>query len=120
MRKAEQFHEAAETIREFAGDEHEVSDAYVTLCVHAAVAAADVICCIALGEHAVGENHDEALGLLEKTRPGGKELAKSLGTLLAMKTRAGYSHRPASAQDAKRAQRHVERLVTVARDRASA
>ena len=37
LRKAEQFFEAAETIREFADDELDVADAYVTLCAHAAV-----------------------------------------------------------------------------------
>jgi hypothetical protein len=37
LRKAEQFLEAAETIREFADDEHEVGDALVTLCVHAGI-----------------------------------------------------------------------------------
>jgi len=51
FRKAEQFMESADTIREFADDESDIGDAYVTLCVHAGVAAADVICCIALGEH---------------------------------------------------------------------
>jgi hypothetical protein len=35
LRKAEQFWEAAEIAREFADDEAEVGDAYVTLCVHA-------------------------------------------------------------------------------------
>jgi hypothetical protein len=61
LRKAEQFWEAAEITREFADDEAEVGDAYVTLCVHAGVAAADVICCVALGEHASGEDHTEAV-----------------------------------------------------------
>lgn len=61
LRKAEQFLDAAETIREFADDEHETGDAFVTLCVHAGIAAADVLCCIALGEHAQGENHNDAL-----------------------------------------------------------
>jgi hypothetical protein len=32
LRKAEQFMEGAETIREFAGDEGDIGDAYVTLC----------------------------------------------------------------------------------------
>jgi hypothetical protein len=50
LRKAEQFMEGADTIREFADDEGDIGDAYVTLCVHAGIAAADVICCIALGE----------------------------------------------------------------------
>jgi hypothetical protein len=117
LRKTEQFLDAAETIREFADDEHEVGDAYVTLCVHAGVAAADVICCAALGRHAEGDDHNEALALLRSVRPDGSELAKSLRPLLGMKTRAGYSHRAVNADDRKRAQRHAERLVRAARDR---
>jgi hypothetical protein len=117
LRKAEQFLDAAETIREFADDENEIADAYVTLCVHAGVAAADAICCIALGEHAGGEDHQEALALISRVRPDGTELAKTLRTLLGMKTRAGYSHRPVTAEDPKRAGRNAERLVRAARDR---
>lgn len=41
-----------------------MTDAYVPLCVHAGIAASDVVCCAKLGEHAQGENHDEAVGLL--------------------------------------------------------
>jgi hypothetical protein len=53
--KASQFMDAAETIREFADEEAEIADAYVTLCVLAGIAAADVICCSRLGRHARGE-----------------------------------------------------------------
>jgi hypothetical protein len=119
LRKAEQFLDAAETVREFADDEYDVADAYVTLCVHAAIAAADVICCVALGVHAIGDNHSEALTLLERVRPEGSELANSLRALLGMKTRAGYGAAPVSAQDRKRAQRQTERLVRAARDRSN-
>jgi hypothetical protein len=119
LRKAEQFVDAAETVREFADDELDVADAYVTLCVHAGIAAADVICCVSLGMHAVGESHSEALALLESVRPDGSELAKSLRTLLGMKTRAGYAAEPVAAQDRKRAQRQTERLVRAARDRST-
>jgi len=119
LRKAEQFVDAAETVREFADDELDVADAYVTLCVHAGIAAADVICCVSLGVHAVGESHSEALALLESVRPDGSELAKSLRTLLGMKTRAGYAAEPVAAQDRKRAQRQTERLVRAARDRST-
>lgn len=49
MRKAEQFYAAAETIRDVADDEAETRDAFVTLCVHAGIAAADVLCCLSLG-----------------------------------------------------------------------
>ena len=117
LRKAEQFWEAAEITRELADHEAEVGDVYVTLCVHAGIAAADVICCVGLGVYAVGEDHNEALALITKVRPGGKELAKALGVLLGMKTRAGYSASPVSAVDRKRAQRRAERLLQPARDR---
>lgn len=117
LRKADQFLDAAETIREFADDQFEVGDAYVTLCVHAAIAAADVICCTALGEYAVDDNHNQAIALLEKVRPGGSRLASSLGALLGMKTRAGYGARAVTEPDCKRAQRQAERLVRAARDR---
>lgn len=115
--KAEQFLDAAETIRELADEEADVGDAYVTLCVHAGIAASDAICATDLGEHAIGDDHDQAVTLLSRVRPDGKTLSSSLRTLLAMKTRAGYSHQPVNAQDRKRARRHAEKLVTAARDR---
>jgi hypothetical protein len=117
MRKAEQFWEAAEITRELADDEAEVGDAYVTLCVHAGIAASDVVCCVSLGEHAAGEDHNDALALIARVRPGGTDLAKALAALLGMKTRAGYSARPVSGTDRKRAQRQAEKLVRAARDR---
>jgi hypothetical protein len=109
--------EGAETIREFAGDEEDVGDAYVTLCVHAGIAAADVICCIALGEHVQGEDHNEAVAHLSKVRPEGRDLGNSLRTLLRMKTRAGYSHQQVNIQERKRAGRAAERLLQIARQR---
>ena len=116
LRKAIQFADAAETIREFADDEADIGDAYVTLSVHAGIAAADVLCCVSLGEHAQGDDHDAAAGLLERV-PGGKELARSLRVLLGMKTRAGYDARPVSATDRTRAAPATERLVRAARER---
>jgi hypothetical protein len=74
--KAEQFLEGAEIIREFAADEQDIADAYVTLCVHCGVAAADVICCIALGAHVQGEDHNEAVTHLSRVRPDGAALGK--------------------------------------------
>lgn len=72
-RKAQQFWDAAQLVREFAEDDADISDVFVTLCVHAAIAAADVICCAALGEHAQGDNHSEAVNLLSSVdRAAGK------------------------------------------------
>ena len=117
LHKAEQFMESAETIREFADTEDDVTDAYVTLCIHAGIAAADVICCIALGEHVQGDDHNEAVSHLSKVRPGGSHLGNLLRTLLTMKTRAGYSHESVTSRDRKRAQRAAERLLSSARER---
>lgn len=111
LRKAEQFMQAAEALREIAGIEDDLSDAFVTLCVHAGVAAADVVCCIALGQYAQGEDHNAAVAHLSKVRPGGRELGNSLRTLLGMKTRAGYSHEQMDAIARTRAHRAAQRLL---------
>lgn len=113
LAKAQQFWSAAQTIEAFADDEAIVSDAYTTLAVHAGIAAADVICCARLGEHARGDDHDEAVALLAKAD---RDRARDLTTLLRMKTRSGYSHEPTSRTDRQRAQRAAARLVQAATD----
>lgn len=117
--KARQFLDAAETVREFADDEAAVGDAIVTLYVHAGIAAADAICCQALGEHARGESHQEAVQLLKRVRPEGNELGNGLNALLGMKTRAAYGSEPVSGELRLRARRGAQRLVTAAIDRVS-
>ncbi|MGC7098675.1 hypothetical protein ACPZ19_28730 [Amycolatopsis lurida] len=117
MHKANQFIEAADMIRDLADEHEDVADAYVTLCVHAGIAASDVICCAKLGEHAQGENHDEAICLLARAD---KDAAKHLRTLLKLKTKAGYSHTPATADEFKRAGRAADVLVETARRASSA
>lgn len=115
LRKAEQFRDAAETIREFSEDEAEVGDAFVTLCIHAGIAAADTICCEALGHHAQGDDHSQAIAELSKVGPDGQELGNDLRALLQMKPRAEYGPIPVTAEQRKRAWRRAERLVEAAR-----
>ena len=117
FRKAEQFHDAAQGVLTLADDNDDVSDAFVTLCVHAGIAAADVICCASLGKHATGENHQTAVGLLRQVD---KDAARHLKTLLDMKTKAAYTALAVSADDVKRASRAVDALVAAARLRHSA
>ena len=88
MAKARQFSDAATLISELASDDSNLGDAYITLCVHAGIAAADVICCARLG--------------------------KELRRLLGLKTKAGYSSAPSSAADQKVAGRASTRLVDAA------
>lgn len=113
LAKAQQFWLAAQTIEDFADDEATVTDAYTTLAIHAGIAAADVICCARLGEHARGDDHDEAVSLLASAD---KARAKDLAMLLRMKTRAGYSHEPTSRTDRQRARRAAARLAQAAAD----
>ena len=112
LAKAEQFASAAELIDELADGDQDLCDAYVTLCVHAGIAAADVLCCAKLGRHATGENHDEAKRLVSLVDPGA---VQALGTLLGMKTKAGYSALRMTATDRRRASRAAEALLTAAR-----
>jgi hypothetical protein len=112
LRKAGQFLDAANLIAGQAGGEAENADSFITLCIHAGIAASDVICCARLGQHAQGENHTEAAALLEKADSGS---GKHLRALLSMKTKVGYSHTEATAADANRAGRAAEALVETAR-----
>jgi hypothetical protein len=87
--------------------------------VHGGIAAADAICCAILGEHAQRDDHRQAVELLGRVTPGGKELASHLSTLLGMKTLAGYGSSPLAEERAKRARRSAERLIEAARARVS-
>lgn len=120
LRKALQFRDAAETIRELADDEAEVGDAFVTLCIHAGIAASDTICCASLGHYAQGDDHNQAIAELSKVRPSGEELGNDLRALLQMKHRAEYGPVPVTAEQRKRAWRRAERLVEAARLRQAA
>lgn len=117
LRKAEQFLDSAGNIRDLADDEADVGDALVTLCVHAGIAASDVICCKVLGHFVQGDDHQRAVGEISKVVPGGKELGNDLRALLQIKARAGYAAPPVSAEERKRAWRRAESLVEAARAR---
>jgi hypothetical protein len=110
--KAAQFIAAAETIRDLADGDDDKADVFVTLCVHAGIAASDVICCSSLGKHAQGDSHEEAAALLASAD---KDAAKHLRTLLRLKTKAGYGHTPATKDEVKKANRAAEALMEKAR-----
>jgi hypothetical protein len=108
LAKARQFIESANIVEAIAEDADEVAAAYVTLCVHAGIAAADVICCKRLGEHARGDDHASAIALLSTASTSA---AKNLQDLLTMKTKAAYSAAPVSKADFKRAGRAARALL---------
>jgi hypothetical protein len=112
LKRARAFLEAAALVGDLIeGDddaEAELSAALVTLWVHAGIAAADVICCVRLGRHHDGENHQGAVKLL-RAADKGHDIA--LDRLLKLKTPAGYGHRLVSGKDRTQARRAAERLV---------
>lgn len=112
LRKAEQFLSVAHDVQALADDTDDVGDAFVTLSVHAGVAASDVLCCAALGSHAGGQSHHEAIGLL---RQADNDAARHLKTLLDMKTKAGYTAVAVSKAEITRATRAARSLVAAAR-----
>lgn len=111
-RKAMQFADVWDLIESDAGDGGELGDAYVTLAVHSGIASGDVICIGVLGVYWANGNHDEAVRLLEKAD---KSAANHLRRLLALKTKAGYTHTPASAADVKAATSSHRALLDLAR-----
>lgn len=70
MRRADQFVDDANLVRDLADEGGETADVYVTLCVHAGIAASDVICCARLGEHAKDEDHNEGDRAAQQGRQG--------------------------------------------------
>lgn len=112
LARATEFFEAAEDERH---RHPERAGAWVTLYIHAGIAAADVVCCRALGRHSQGESHVQAVALLRSVQPEGPELATALGVLLGMKTKAEYGERPLSPDERTRAPRRAKQLVDAAR-----
>lgn len=111
LAKARQFAQVAADVLTLADEAQDVADAFVTLAVHAGIAASDVICCARLGEYSRSEGHDDAIALLKKADT---DSAKALRVLLGMKTSAGYSYTPVSTEDRVRAERAMDALLAVA------
>ena len=88
-------------------------DVIVTLTVHAAIAATDVICSVRLGKHSNDGNHDAAVALLREHDP---KLANDLDTVLRRKQRAGYSDTDLTDADTKAVLRSTERLLDAAQN----
>ena len=106
LRKATEFHDAGALVEDVA------PDAAGELYVMAGIAAADAICCKRLGVHAIGENHTEAIKLLEDAD---RTVARHLQTLLVMKTKVAYTHQSISSGDLKKAGRAASKLLEAAR-----
>ncbi len=89
--------------------------AATSLAIHAGINAADAMTGVRLGQRAAGQDHDEALALLRTAGPDGIAVAKELGRLLPMKTRAEYEPDDIPKSDAAKAVERARRIVQIAR-----
>ena len=108
--KAQEYAEAAMSELE--------SERYIaatSLAIHAAINAADAVCGARVGQRAAGQDHDQVLTLLKQAGPDGASVAKDLGRLLPLKTRAEYEPDAIAAGVAGKAVERAQRCVVVAR-----
>jgi len=113
LSESEDLLDAAESVRGLANDEADIGDAYVTLCVHAGIAAADAICCMRLGYHVASTDRHAAVAELSRVRPDGGQLGGALRLLLGMQNRSGIEA-PATPEQRDRARRRAEQLFEAA------
>lgn len=89
-------------------------DVKATNAIHAAIAAGDAICCIALRERSADANHTAAVELLAQIDT---RLSATLARALSRKTQAAYESRDISATDATACLRQAATLVEAASTR---
>ena len=89
-------------------------DVVATNAIHAAIAAADAICCVALRERSADANHTAAAELLAQVDT---RLSATLTRALNRKTQAAYETRDVSATDAAACLRQATKLLEAARSR---
>ena len=89
-------------------------DVVATNAIHAAIAAADAICCVALRERSADANHTAAAELLAQVDT---RLSAALTRALNRKTQAAYETRDVSATDSAACVRQATTLLEAARAR---
>jgi hypothetical protein len=96
------------------GEDLEYTSASAALAVLAGIAASDAACCRALGRRSRGQDHREAVGLVEQVTPGGKRAANSLRRLISLKDEAHYGLFDVGGKDLQAALRQAKALVEFA------
>lgn len=104
-------------VAEIAAGEHEQDPEYasvaVSLAVLAGIAAADAVCCRALGERSRSQDHHDAEDFLRRVS-GGEDAAKDLHKLLSFKDEAQYGFIDASGAELRKALRSSRSLLEFA------
>lgn len=107
--KAREFLEAAE--RELAAG---LTVPATSLAIHAAINACDAVCAARLGRRAAGNNHAEAVELVQQAGPEGAAVARDLSRLLPLKHRAEYEPEAVARGPATTAVERARRCVAAA------
>ena len=105
LKKAREFLDIAQ----LAGTEY--PDGCVSNAILSGIASADVICCVRVGEHAVGDEHQQAVDLLRRAH---EQAAKHLDRLLRRKSSSAYSDVSSTPKQAQQALRDAGALLEIA------
>lgn len=127
LRHAEAFFATAELVafEEGKPPDYDYNHVAAGIAVLAAIAASDALCCELLGERARGQNHRQAVEVLEQVRFGDgspavqqrrtRELGRALATALDVKDESHYGARMLTHQQVTRVMRAAEKLLIAAR-----
>lgn len=78
------------------------------------IAAADVICCVRLGEMSRAEDHAQAVDLLAKAQPEGSRVRNDLQRLLSVKDKVHYQAIIVTPKETEAAIRQAKRILRAA------
>lgn len=113
-RKMEVFVAAADALLLLdAPGDPDVADALVSLRITAGIAASDVLCCVRLGRHSTGGNHNDAVALLASID---RSLANHLRRLLQIEPKAQYGSLAVSQRELTTSARATGALIAAARE----
>lgn len=127
LRHAEAFLATAQLVASEDGKpaDYDYNHVAAGVAVLAAIAASDALCCTLLGERARGQDHRQAVELLEQVRYGtgtpatqerrAHELGHALATALDVKDESHYGTRMLSPVQVRKVMRAAEKLVSTGR-----
>lgn len=105
LKKAREFLDIAELASP------EYPDVSVSNAILSGIASADVICCVRVGQHAAGEDHQQAVDLLRRAH---EQAAKRLDRLLRRKSTSAYSDVSSTPTQVEQALRDAGALLEIA------